>query len=289
MNPDYRTVFVVTEKGFDWWFPAFGLIFLAIGVALVIFGRRRLWPVRRSWVAYFMVAFSILWTSVAFVSSFSQYHDAQKAYREGRYAVVEGTVEHFQPMPYEGHSEECFSVKDDRFCYSDYTITAGFNQTASHGGPIREGLPIRIAYNNALILRIDIPADKIPPTSDRQSRQIIAQQEYTERSARDPNLDKMTLGFGFAVVLWTLWWNIDYLRFMKFWLKPLYKQSTVVIFRVLFALWFLGAARWFFENLIRTTRPARVYAEALGVGIAWSLAILLMVNLVEWMNRKRQA
>jgi hypothetical protein len=27
MNSDYRAVFVVTEKGFEWRFPAFGLLF----------------------------------------------------------------------------------------------------------------------------------------------------------------------------------------------------------------------------------------------------------------------
>jgi hypothetical protein len=49
-------------------------------------------------------------------------------------------------MPYQGHQEECFSVGDRTFRYSDYEPTAGFNNTASHGGPIRGGLAGRIAY-----------------------------------------------------------------------------------------------------------------------------------------------
>jgi hypothetical protein len=53
----------------------------------------------------------------------------------------------------------------------------------------------------------------------------------------------MMLGFGFATVLWTLWWNLDYSRFMKFWVKPPNKRLTVIIFRVLFALWFLSAVQ----------------------------------------------
>ena len=74
---------------------------------------------------------------------------------------------------------------------------------------------------------------------------------------------------------------------MKFWVKPPYKHRTIIIFRVLFAIWFLGAVQWLAQNLLRTSRPTRAYAEALGLGLAWSAAIWEMVNLVEWMNRKR--
>ena len=101
-------------------------------------------------------------------------------------------------------------------------------------------------------------------------------------------LDRIILGFGFAGVLWTLWWNLDYLRFMKFWVKPPYKHRTVIIFRILFALCFLSAVRWFVGNLLRSSRPPRAYVEALAVGIAWCFAIWAMVNMVEWVNRKRQ-
>jgi hypothetical protein len=107
-------------------------------------------------------------------------------------------------------------------------------------------------------------------------------------TGREPRLDRMMLGFGFATVLWTLWWNLDYSRFMKFWVKLPNKRLTVIIFRVLFALWFLSAVQWFVGNLLRTSRPPHAYAEALGVGLAWCFAIWAMVNIVEWMNRKRQ-
>jgi hypothetical protein len=97
----------------------------------------------------------------------------------------------------------------------------------------------------------------------------------------------MSLGFGLAMVLWALWWNLDYLRFMRFWVKPPYKPRTVIIFRVLFALCLVGAIVGLFENALRKSRPAQTYIEAIGIGLAWSLAIWIMVNVVEWMNRKR--
>ena len=61
-------------------------------------------------------------------------------------SVVEGPVENFVPMPYQGHSLESFDVAGVHFAYSDYVLTSGFNNTSSHGGPIRQGLYVRIHY-----------------------------------------------------------------------------------------------------------------------------------------------
>jgi hypothetical protein len=70
------------------------------------------------------------------------------AFKSGRYSVVEGAVENFRPMPYEGHANEEFQVGSVRFSYSDYEDRPGFNQSSSHGGPIREGLKVKISYSD---------------------------------------------------------------------------------------------------------------------------------------------
>jgi len=86
--------------------------------------------------------------------------DALNAFISGQYSTVEGPVEQFDPMPFEGRRLECFSVQETRFCYSDYVVTPGFRNTASHGGPIRSGLIVRIAYkrigSNNVILRLQV-------------------------------------------------------------------------------------------------------------------------------------
>ena len=82
---------------------------------------------------------------VAFYSK-TKHWPVTAAFRAGQYSLVEGTVADFHPMPYEGHNEECFTVEDQRFCYSDYVVTPGFHNTASHGGPIPAGIHVRIAY-----------------------------------------------------------------------------------------------------------------------------------------------
>ena len=155
----YVTVFEITQKPFEWWFPAVGLLAVPVGVAMILVARK--WPsqTRAKVTGYFFVIFGSVWSIATFVGTFSQYRKCIDAYRTRTYQVVEGTVENFDPMPFEGHRDECFRVQDKTFCYSDYRIQPGFNHSASHGGPIREGLPVRLAYFDGQILRLEIRSE----------------------------------------------------------------------------------------------------------------------------------
>lgn len=95
-------------------------------------------------------------------------------------------------MPYEGHQDECFRVKNEKFCYSDYVVQPGFHQSASHGGPIREGLPVRIAYSNGQILRLDIGADSFPSADERASYAKTQQAKWLDWAKNDPTNDLAT-------------------------------------------------------------------------------------------------
>src|SRR5947208_38201 len=76
------------------------------------------------------------------------------AFRAGKCSVVEGTVTDFHAMPANGHGIESFLVGGKRFQYSDYIITSGFHQTTSHGGPVRDGLRLRIHYLGSNIAKL---------------------------------------------------------------------------------------------------------------------------------------
>jgi len=155
----YTTVFEITQKPFEWWFSGVGFIGIAFGVLIILLGRK--WPSRRRPVSsgYAVAVFCSLWTAWAFIASYSQYRKCIDAYRTGNYGVAEGRVEDFSPRPYAGHRDECFRVQGTSSCYSDGAIQAGFNQSASHGGPIREGLPVRIAYYDGQILRLEVASE----------------------------------------------------------------------------------------------------------------------------------
>jgi hypothetical protein len=162
-HDQYRVVFDLYQKGFQWRFPAYGLIFVFVGALLLWLGRGRDWPPSRRLVGYCMIGFACLWSVLTFATMLAEYLNLSSDYRRGQFSVVEGLVTNFRPMPYEGHREECFSVQSQAFCYSDYEVTAGFNNSASHGGPIREGLPVRVFYVGNTIIRLEV-APNTPAT-----------------------------------------------------------------------------------------------------------------------------
>jgi hypothetical protein len=161
MAQEYRTIFEISNKGFTWWFALVGLLPAIPGAAFwaVRKGHQDSWRVKLS--RYFFPGFALLWLCVASIPMWLDYTRLQNAYRKGAFSIVQGEVENFHPMPPQGHSAECFSVKEERFCYGDAIISAGFNNDSAHGGPIRAGLPVRIAYVGDDILRLEVRADSI--------------------------------------------------------------------------------------------------------------------------------
>ena len=147
-------VFDVLDSRFkDWTFSAFGLVFVAVGIVIFFFPNMiRVTGIPylnvqsgfQTFFRYSFIGFAILWTSISFFTTYSQYLRHKALAEEGRCRVVEGPVEHFIPMPYAGHSQETFSVDGVPFRYSDFIVTDGFNNTSSHGGPINSDSYVRI-------------------------------------------------------------------------------------------------------------------------------------------------
>jgi hypothetical protein len=167
-NDNFVKVFDVLDSGFrTWTFPAFGLIFVAIGLVIVLFPKiinalgipnRNFIPKLNAVYRYSVLGFAILWTVAVFYGTYSQYLRHKALVQQNGCRVVEGSVEHFVPMPYNGHALESFSVAGVSFKYSDFNITDAFNNTSSHGGPIKADSYVRICYDpteNA-ILRLEI-------------------------------------------------------------------------------------------------------------------------------------
>ena len=159
---EYRTVFDITESGYRTWFgPAFGLIFVAVGTALVFFRNRLPHPFNKNTrynriFSVFFFSFAVLWTLAVFASTYHEYATLAGATRAGRVETVEGVVTEFDPMPYQGHRMERFCVGKKCFQYSDYVVTAAFNHSASHGGPIRNGLAVRVTFVGNAIVKLEV-------------------------------------------------------------------------------------------------------------------------------------
>jgi hypothetical protein len=148
-----------------WHFASFGMVGVVIGAILVATVNRRgalpfnWWssrPRASKRFAVYILIFSLFWTISALYGTYAQYAALKKAQENGTAQIVEGVVTHFKPMPATGHAMERFCVQTTCFSYSDYVVSAGFNNTSSHGGPIREGLPVRVTYVGAAIIKLEV-------------------------------------------------------------------------------------------------------------------------------------
>lgn len=254
---------------------------------MIWLGRHNHWPRSRRFVGYFMVVFACLWSGFAFSTMLSEYLSLRSAYRKGQFSVVEGRVTNFHPMPYEGHQEECFTVQAETFCYSDYVITGGFNNATSHGGPIREGLPVRVSYIGNTIVRLEVRGDALPSAADRKAVAVAAEKNWQLQQERDPGLDRMTLGFSVAMVFMTACWNLQPLRFIRFWLKPPYKPTTVILFKVFFAANLIGAIRYLVGQINRHQRTFSEYQAAAGIAGAWIAVVWVAFTVALWFAHRR--
>jgi hypothetical protein len=72
----------------------------------------------------------------------------------GQAEVIEGPVTIYLEVA--SGKNECISVADRRFCYSDWVITPGFNRTRALGGPMGNGLQVRLSAIENTIVRVEL-------------------------------------------------------------------------------------------------------------------------------------
>jgi hypothetical protein len=172
----FQTTFDIEQAGFTGWRPImFGLAFVAVGALLVLAPNLMSRILRgglqgnvRPLFGWIFLSFALLWTYASYSQTYPSYRRLLEATQSGRVQVVEGFVEKFHPMPKGGHDAEHFEVNGVTFGYSDYSNHGGFNNTASHGGPMREGLYARVAHVDRRIVRLEIRQP--PPCSHAKTR-----------------------------------------------------------------------------------------------------------------------
>jgi hypothetical protein len=148
--------------------------------------------------------------------------------------------------------------------YSDYVVTAGFNNTASHGGPIRQDLPVRISYVGNSIVKLEIRSDRIPSPTERSEYAGVKKSEWGHSQEANPVTNRMMLGFKLAVVFITVLWNIDWRHYMRYWKRsgPPYGRKRELGFRIFFALSLAGSVWQLGNELAGSSRSLRDYGAA---------------------------
>lgn len=141
----YQTVFQIDYSRLEWWPSA-----VCFGFAFILFlWARKIRPISQAGSKLLVYSLSAVVTVFGLLLSAvlgGKFYVAYRDFRAGRVEVVEGRVDDFHAMPPEGGEYESFRVQDVKFHYSDFESNPGFNRTASHGGPIRQGLPVRVTY-----------------------------------------------------------------------------------------------------------------------------------------------
>jgi hypothetical protein len=152
-----KVIFDVAMKSFDWQAVSVPAALIVGGGAAVLGEKFKFSQTAIKNVGYFLIVAALLsggYMSIHwYVSRRHQINDLAHA----GYQVVEGNIENFQPMYYDGRKEEHFTVSGRSFAYSDNDITTCFNQPQAHGGPIHAGMFVRLKFTDQCILRIEGP------------------------------------------------------------------------------------------------------------------------------------
>jgi hypothetical protein len=286
--PDYVPVFQICSGTASLPFALIGLVPLGIGI-IVALGKWRFSWSRPGWFStIFYCAFGIMWILLVGRPLLTNGSDAFTAFRTGQYAVVEGAVMDFHPMPYEGHEDECFTVKTQRFCYSDYEVTSGFHNAASRGGPIRAGIHVRIAYLGGTILRLEVRRDEALTPAESAAATESARRQYAIRTDKDPILQRVTTAVLFTTVCWMLWWNLQWRRAMRFWILPPNEKLTVFLFRIFFALCLIGSVNGFVQQIQRQPPTQQNILGTLLTAAIMCGVVVTMTAFAVWMAERRE-
>ncbi len=151
MSQKYVTIFDISQH------PYWDLVWLIMGIVLgfplvaILFDaiRHRKLPDKG---LLSVVFFFLLFTVPILYFTRHTYVTLRSDYLNGKDFYTEGIVQNFKVYL----KQESFSVNGNQFSYSDYSPTMTFNNMASNGGPIREGLKVKIWFVGNAILRLDV-------------------------------------------------------------------------------------------------------------------------------------
>ena len=162
----YVTIYDAGQEPFKYWIlalPFAGIIIIDL-VAFVTLWKTRCRGIKLPLMPIIMAGGPLLFATVVlsalFLKPLSEWRLYNRLLTAEKAPSVEGVITDFKPMPEGGHADESFIVGGRRFRYSSYNITSGFNKTAVRGGPLKEGMKVKIWYYDGTILKIQSETQK---------------------------------------------------------------------------------------------------------------------------------
>ncbi len=149
----YQTIFEIGLKSFPWARVAHPLFFVVLGLLVILFFKK--YPVALVTGVWVTGLASIIFL-LALLNFIPKFIKLRSAYVSGRSSIVAGVVEDFHPAPTLGPLRESFRVNGLSFSYYPGAGKPCFDNSPLRHGPIRDGLNVRIYYNQGCIQRVDI-------------------------------------------------------------------------------------------------------------------------------------
>jgi hypothetical protein len=148
----------LARDGYDTWgIPVLALVAAGgAGAIYAFFSLLKVTPLRTTRSMLFAALGCLILSAVNFVLTYTDYAILRDAYHRGHYREVSGEVENFvDGGPGIQPGTERFSVGGISFSYSKYIVVPGFRTTRASGGPLRQGLLVRIRYMDTAIVRLE--------------------------------------------------------------------------------------------------------------------------------------
>lgn len=154
-DSDFVVAFNILDSGYrQWWLPAFGLLGMTLIFVILTIIEKQMHE-SAALLKVRLIAFCFLCMMATLIGTFWDYWKCSHDLASGKASYVEGIVDNFVPESKYKYTES-FSVRGVPFYYSDDSAPAGFNTTIWHGGPIHQGLPVRIWYVGDEIVKLEI-------------------------------------------------------------------------------------------------------------------------------------
>lgn len=110
-------------------------------------------------------------------------------------------------------------------------------------------------------------------------------------SESDPVMQRMMAAFLFTATCSTLWWNLQWQRVMRFWVRPPNRPVTQYGFRIFFALNFTSAMRSLISHFRRYPLNSDNAGPTILAAALWLFAVgtmtVVVFKRVEREDRKR--
>ena len=157
---EYQVLFDVGARGYRLGVvPALALISMFAAAGFSYFAHVRKAGLWKRAAAYGSLSLTALLAAVIVASTYVEYQALATVLKSDVVKVVEGEVRRLTETPSPWNPGESFTVGGIRFHYSAFHYTHSFRKPRSRGGPIREGLPVRIHYGRFppynMILRLE--------------------------------------------------------------------------------------------------------------------------------------